>query len=509
MTCIIGIDIGTSSTKVSAFARDGKLLATAQRSYPLLQPEPGHAEQDPELLLQAVLDGVDAVTSAVEGKAVISAMCFSAAMHGIMAIDQSGKPLTPIITWADTRSQAEANEIRESADGKMIYDHTGVPIHPMSPLCKLRWMGRHMPDIMSGAAIFAGIKEYVLYRLTGAWVMDHSIASATGLFDIRTLDWYAPALAWAGIRREQLPRAVASLESLVVSPRGRTLHPENAGSPAAHARDTVSRAHWAKNAKIIVGASDGCLANLGSGVMEPGLLSLTIGTSGAVRMTAPEPAVDPFGRIFNYVLWPGAYVTGGPVNNGGIILKWFSEQVLGRTFGGTDDVNGFLDEATSVPPGSEGLTCLPWFMGERAPIWDAGASGIFHGLTLRHTRAHLMRAIIEGISFSLCNIAGILAETAGPADRVRASGGFTASPQWVQMIADIFNKPVDIAQDTDASATGAAMLGFMSTGEATGWADFRSWTGSPKTFLPAPGQHERYQEAFQRFRNLAQTFTRT
>ena len=148
-------------------------------------------------------------------------------------------------------------------------------------------------------------------------------------------------------------------------------------------------------------------------------------------------------------------------------------------------------------------------MGERAPIWDAGATGIFHGMTLRHTRAHMMRAIVEGICFSLFSIAGILAETAGPADRVRASGGFTASAQWVQMVADIFGRPVDVAQDTDASATGAAMLGFIATGEASGWADFRSWTASPATFLPAPEQQERYRDAFQRFSALAQTFSRT
>jgi gluconokinase len=257
---------------------------------------------------------------------------------------------------------------------------------------------------------------------------------------------------------------------------------------------------------LIPGASDGCLANLGSGAMEPGLLALTIGTSGAVRMTVNEPKPDPGGRTFNYVLLPGTFVTGGPVNNGGIILKWFAEQILGKPFGQAGEFKWFLDEASKIPPGAGGLTCLPWFMGERAPIWNAAATGIFHGMTLRHSRTHMMRALVEGICFSLYSIAEILEHCAGPIDKIMASGGFTASNQWIQMIADIFNKPVQVAQDTDASATGAAMLGFIATGEANGWEDFRSWMGSRQSFTPESGAVALYHEAYQRFNELATTY---
>jgi gluconokinase len=502
LNCIIGIDIGTSSTKVTAFARDGGVMASANQSYPLIQTEAGFAEQDPDVLLNAVRDCLNTVIASIGHRARITGISFSAAMHGIMALDSNSIPLTRLLTWADSRSNAESDEIRASDEAMSIYSATGVPIHPMSPLCKIRWLNRHRPEIMSKAFMLAGIKEYVLFKLTGQWVMDHSIASATGLFDIRALDWFEPALRWAGVRREQLPRPVpvSWSTSLIVA------------DSASNARQAGWNLHMAENElssqspRLIIGGSDGCLANLGSGAMETGLLALTIGTSGAVRMTVQKPAPDPMGRTFNYILWPGAFVTGGPVNNGGIIIKWFSEAILGRHFRGAEDFKWFLDEAGAVLPGAEGLTCLPWFLGERAPIWDARATGIFHGMTLRHTRAHMMRAIVEGICFSLYSIAEILTQTAGPVERVLASGGFTASPAWVQMIADIFGTPVDLAQDADASATGAAMLGFIATGEAQGPEDFLSWTGSHQRFMPDTKRQDLYREAYKKFTQLSGSY---
>jgi gluconokinase len=499
LNCIIGIDIGTSSTKVTAFARDGGVLASANQSYPLLQPEPGYAEQDPDVLLKAVRDCLDTVIASIGHRARITGISFSAAMHGIMALDSDAIPLTRILTWADTRSKAESDEIRASEESMSIYSSTGVPIHPMSPLCKLRWLNRHRPEIMSKAFMFAGIKEYVLYKLTGRWVIDHSLASATGLFDIHHLSWYEPALRWAGIRKEQLPEPVPVLSSTSFTVEGSALQARRVGWDLNVSGNDLSSQY----AKLIIGGSDGCLANLGSGTMEPGQLALTIGTSGAVRMTVPKTAPDPMGRTFNYILWPGAFITGGPVNNGGIILKWFSEAILGRHFRGAEDFKWFLDEACSVPPGAEGLTCLPWFLGERAPIWNASATGIFHGMTLQHTRAHMMRAIVEGICFSLYSIADIVGQTSGPAERILASGGFTASPAWVQMIADIFGKPVELVQEADASAMGAAIIGFIATGEAKGWEDFRSWMKNQQRFTPDANNQELYKEAYRRFVQLS------
>lgn len=486
-SCIIGVDIGTSSTKISAFTQQGIVLATSQETYPLLQPQPGYAEQDPEVICSATLRCIGQVCHGLPPATKVEAISFSAAMHGIMAIDRNGNAITPILTWADTRSQAEAAEIRQSSNATDIYIATGVPIHPMSPLCKLRWLHKNMPEQMQQAVIFAGIKEYLVYQLTGCWLIDQSMASATGLFDIFQLHWYTPALEWAGIRQDQLPDIVGTMDII-------------------QGIDDRWVKEWGITAdcKLIAGASDGCLANLGSGAMETGILALTVGTSGAVRMTVKEPRTDPEGRTFNYILMPGYFVTGGPVNNGGIILKWFSEQILGKTFSGAEDFSWFLDEAAKTPPGANGLICLPFFMGERAPFWNAAVKGLFYGMRLSHNRSHMMRAIVEGICFSLFHVSEIVSANAGSYNRILASGGFTQSEQWMQWIADIFGKTVQVAQDNDASATGAAMLGWMAIGRNSEWSDFKTWVHIRQSFEPRKDYHEMYKDIFKAYKALAE-----
>jgi gluconokinase len=485
-SCIIGVDVGTSSTKISAYTQEGNILASAQESYPLLQPQPGYAEQDPEVICSATLSCIGHVCLGLPPGTQVEALSFSAAMHGIMAIDQNGNTLTPILTWADTRSQDEAAEIRQSINASDIYTATGVPIHPMSPLCKLRWLRKNRPALMQQAVIFAGIKEYLIYRLTGRWLMDQSMASATGMFDILQLQWHPPALEWAGIRKEQLPDTVGTMEVIQgINDRW------------------VKEWGISSDCKLIPGASDGCLANLGSGAMETGQLALTVGTSGAVRMTVSNPRPDPGGRTFNYILMPGYFVTGGPVNNGGIILKWFSEQILDKKFDGAKDFNWFLDEAAKTPPGADGLICLPYFMGERAPCWNAAVKGLFYGMRLTHNRSHMMRALVEGICFSLYQVSEIVSANAGPYNRILASGGFTQSGQWMQWIADIFGRTVQVAQDNDASATGAAMLGWMAIGRVSQWSDFKSWVQIRQSFEPGKASHEIYQDIFKEYKALA------
>ncbi len=487
---MIGLDIGTSSVKAIAITRTGDVRASASRPCTLQHPQPGYAEQDPDQMLQAARECLAEVLTACQDTATVMGISISTAMHSIMALDADNRPLTPLLTWADTRSQAEADALRGAPGAHALYVATGVPIHPMSPLCKLAWLQKHQPGIVSAATRYAGIKAYLLHYLTGAWIIDYSTASATGLFDIHQHTWHPIALSIAGINTNQLPEPVAGTRAFRISP---------AAADALGNTDLV----------IYPGGADGCLANLGSGAMEPGLLALTIGTSGAVRMTLPHPVHDPLGRLFSYPLLPGLFVCGGPVNNGGVILKWFSESVLGKSFSSKADFRWFMDEAASIPPGSGGLVCTPWFLGERAPLWNARATGTFHGCTVTHTRAHLMRALVEGISFNLRQVADILAAQTVPVRSVLASGGFSASPQWVQLIADIFQVPVSCTTQEDASATGAAKIGFIGAGEADGWRDFDTWTSHQQLFNPDPARREAYAQAYARYCTVAEWASRS
>jgi gluconokinase len=256
--------------------------------------------------------------------------------------------------------------------------------------------------------------------------------------------------------------------------------------------------------KMVIGASDGCLANLGSNAIQPGDVSLTIGTSGAVRMASAAPKYDPKSRIFNYVLTAELFISGGPINNGGVLLKWYSENFLYPESESPADFDSFVFKAASVEPGCRGLVFLPYVQGERAPVWDADAKGVFFGVTSVHTQAHFMRAIIEGICFSLRDVSDSLEETLGSINNVYASGGFVKSPAWVQILCDVLGKRIHITDTADASSIGAAMLAMYATGVITDLAEATRFLSVQKTYEPDLSDKEIYHKNFQVYRGLYQ-----
>jgi len=488
MRYIIGIDIGTTNTKAVALTDQGEVLGSTDASYPVFSDASGRHELDPDDLLNAFLSVLQAILQktrdpAMEGLVGIS---FSCAMHSLIAVDGQGHPLTRAITWADLRSEAAAAALKASEAGRRVYRQTGTPIHPMSPLSKLIWLKEKEPVVFGRAARFISIKEYIWWRLFGQYEVDHSIASATGLLDIYTLDWYPESLALAGIGPRQLSAPV----------------------PCTHIRTDLVREYrdrlgLPEGLPFIIGGSDGCLANLGSGALLPGETALTIGTSGAVRMTAARPAYDPKERIFNYVLTDQLYISGGATNNGGGVVQWYVEQFHGADGGAAKkDLAAWVAEADGVAPGCEGLVFLPYLRGERAPVWDADAKGVWFGIRSIHTQPYFMRSVLEGISYSLYQIGASLEETIGPIQQIYASGGFTHSGIWLQMIADVFLKKVSVTGEADASATGAAILGFYALGFLRRPEDAVSLIRVRETYLPDEGRHRLYQEGFRVFSAL-------
>jgi gluconokinase len=338
------------------------------------------------------------------------------------------------------------------------------------------WLRDNMPDVFSKTKKIISIKEYIFKKLFDKYLIDYSIASATGLFDIYKKSWYEPSLKFAGITQEQLSEAVSPTHII----RGIK-------------QEYAQRLGIDKDLPFIIGASDGCLANLGSNAVNPGDVSLTIGTSGAVRMLTNTPQKDSKRRLFNYLLTDELYVSGGPINNGGVLLKWYAENFLDREFTGAADFEWFLQEAIQVAPGSEGLIFLPYVQGERAPVWDADAKGVFLGIHSGHTRAHFMRAIIEGICFALYQVAGSLEEVIAPIKNIYASGGFIQSKQWLQMLTDIFGKRISITDTADASAVGAAILGMKATGMISDISEAASTQEIKEVFEPDMQKHELYR----------------
>jgi gluconokinase len=421
---VLGVDVGTTSAKVTAFDADGAEHGHGAHSYPLDEPAPGQAVQDPAAVVAATLAAIGdarAVGTDVVGLSV------STAMHGLVALDEHDRPLTPLMTWADTRAVAQAERLR--AEHPDLHGRTGTPLHPMSPLAKLLWLREREPETFAAAHRFVGVKELVLHALCGEWLLDHSVASGTGLFNVRELDWDDEALEIAGVRRGQLATLVEAKHVL---------------------------------GDVVAGAADGPLANLGVGAVRPGVAAISIGTSGALRVMVEQPTTDPAGRVFCYALTPGRWAVGGAINNGGVVLQWAGE-ALAPDLGAHAEAQ-LLELAAQAPAGSDGLIMLPYLLSERAPHWSALPRGAYVGLTRAHGRPHLIRAAVEGVCQQLALVLASVRDAGNDVREVRATGGFARSPVWRQMLTDVLGMEVGFPAGHEGSGFGAALLGMEALG---------------------------------------------
>ena len=491
MEYLIGLDIGTSSTKAIAFDLKGNVISKCNIGYPILNPKASWSEQSPEEMFEAVVNSIKQVVNENANKGnKLLAVSFSAAMHGLIAVDENGDKLTDCIIWADTRSKEYSETIKNSKIGHEIYMKTGTPIHPMSPLCKLAWMKDNMKEIFKNTNKFISIKEYVFFKLFGTYVVDYSIASSTGLFDIYELKWNKNSLKVAGISEDKLSTPVSPTKIFKgMDKKYAALMGINIETP------------------FVIGGSDGCLANLGTNAIKPGDAAVTIGTSGAIRIIADKPKNDESERIFSYILTEDHYVLGGPVNNGGIIFRWFRDnfsqlELAQAKTSGVDTYELLTKEASKVPAGANGLIFLPYLLGERAPHWDANSRGVFFGISITHKREHFLRALLEGVIFGIYSVGKALEETTGNIDTIYATGGFVRSELWVQMLADVFNKKVVIAESYESSCLGAVVLGMKAIGLIENIEEVEKLVPISQTFMPDVKNHEVYMKTFEIYERL-------
>ncbi|MED4071505.1 gluconokinase [Priestia endophytica] len=492
---VLGVDIGTTSTKAVLFSPAGKVIEKHGVEYPLFSPTPATAEQDPEVIFAAVIESIkEAVAKSNVNAEDIVCVSFSSAMHSIVAVDKKGEPLTKCITWADNRSAHWAQKIMDEYNGHEIYLRTGTPVHPMAPLSKLLWLKEEHNELFSAVHKFVSIKEYVFYKLFHEYVVDYSIASATGMFNLRNLDWDEEALEVAGVTKDHLSKPVSTTYSLT-------------GLDEKFAQETGLLA----STPFVVGASDGVLSNLGVDAIDPGVVAVTIGTSGAIRAVTNKPVTDPKGRIFCYALTDDHWVIGGPVNNGGMIFRWVRDQLGEQEIQkakelGKNSYDLLTEMASNVKAGAEGLIFHPYLAGERAPLWDANARGSFFGLGLHHKREHMVRAVLEGILFNLYTVLLALSELIGEPKKIKATGGFARSEVWRQMMADIFGQEVTVPESFESSCLGAALLGLYSIGEIDSLNAVSSMVGETYQHTPNEENAQTYQELSSIYIRLARLF---
>jgi gluconokinase len=481
----VGIDIGTTGVRAAAYQPDGQSLCIATRGYPLHSPHAGWAEQDPDQIVTAPLDVLREVAAALThaGRRP-DGLAISCALHTIMALDADWRPITRLMTWADTRSQSAVQEMKRTvSDVLAVYRRTGCRVNPVYPMTKIAWLRRCRPEIFARAARFSSIKDYVFRVLTGEWVVDRSVASGSGLYNLFALEWDRELLAYLGIDADALPPVVSTTHS---SPLVAELA-QDTGLPAG--------------IPVVIGAGDGVLVNVGVGAVQLGQMSCTIGTSGAVRMLTDTPRTDEKGRTWCYNLTDKVWVLGGAINNAGIALRWMRDR-FGKAeleMAGRLDVDAYdlmTRNAGKVPPGSDGLIMLPFLTGERAPNWNADARGVLFGLTLDHTQSHMVRAILEGVCYRMNSIMLALRDVAGPAREIRVSGSFTHSELWLQTLADVFDHDIILPAVNEGAAFGAAVLGFVSAGVLDDISATAGFVSVKKTYRPQPADVTTYKKLF-------------
>jgi xylulokinase len=451
----LGLDIGTGGSRALLVHADGSVAGGVTAPHQDIHMErPLWAEQQPDNWWEAAADAVREVLAAagVHGEDV-AGVGLSGQMHGLVMLDAEGTVVRPALIWCDQRSQKQVDWINATAGRGMVLEQTANPVLTGFTAPKLLWVRDHDPKSYERARQVLLPKDYVRFRLTGEYAGDVSDASGTALFDVVHRKWAEPLIARLGIDRSWLPRVVESSEVT--------------GEISSQA---AARTGLKTGTPVVGGAGDQAASAVGNGIVEPGLVSCTIGTSGVVFSHLDQVAYDPEGRVHTFChAVPGKWHVMGVTQGAGLSLQWFRNQLGQDTVKtalerGVDPYEILTAEACQAPAGSEGLYWLPYLMGERTPHLDAAARGGWIGMTAKHTRAHLVRALIEGVSYSLKDCLEIIESLGSKVSVVRASGGGARSAFWRQVLAAVFDRPIATLQTQEGSAYGAALLAMVGSG---------------------------------------------
>lgn len=452
---IIAHDLGTTGNKASLYDNDGLLLATSFVSYETRYPYPGWAEQDPSAWWAATCRATMALMDKSRTMpADVACLVFSGQMQGCLPVDRSGIPLRNSMIWADTRSSAQAEGVIRVLGEERVYAITGHRASPSYSLAKLLWIRDNEPGVYKDTYKILQAKDYVVHRLTGRFATDHSDASGTGMFDLERLDWSQEILAAMKIDETLLPESHLSTD--VVGAVTSTAAAETGLAPGT---------------PVVIGGGDGACAAAGAGVVRAGVAYGYIGSSAWIGMATSQPLFDPNRRTVTFAhVVPGLYAPTGTMQAAGISYEWARQCIYdldptSESLGSDGSYEAMDRLAESTPAAADGLLFLPYLLGERSPRWNALARGAFVGISINHSRAHMLRAVLEGVALNLRVILDAFEEQGPDIDAVRLIGGGARSALWRQIIADVFGRPVlRLDLPSEATSFGAAIAGGVGVG---------------------------------------------
>jgi xylulokinase len=443
MKQLLGIDVGTGGTRALVIDEQGHIVASATSEHvPFASPQTGWAEQDPRDWWRATGEAVRAAVAKAGGGDRIAAVGFSGQMHGSSMLDASGEVVRPALLWCDQRTDAECREITERIGAARLIELALNPALTGFTLPKLLWVRKHEPNKWKTVRSVLLPKDYVRFRLTGDKATDVADASGTLLFDVANRVWSGTLLDEMEIDASLMPRSYESPDVTgQVSREGAEATGLKAGTP------------------VVAGGGDQSAGAVGMGIVRPGAVSATIGTSGVVFAATDRPALDPGGRVHTFChAVPGRWHVMGVTQGAGLSLRWLRDQFGAGLDDGRDPYDRMTAEAASVPAGSDGVLWLPYLMGERTPHLDPHARAALVGLAGSHTRGHVIRAVLEGVAFSLKDSFTIFDEMKVPLSSVRLGGGGARSPVWRQIQTDVYGYPAEIVEAEEGAAYGAALL---------------------------------------------------
>ena len=488
---LIGIDVGTSSTRVVAFDLAGRALATADHAYPMTTPKPNWAEQEPEDWWRATRRGLKAVSRKID-PARVRGVSFSGQMHGSVFLDRNDEVIRPALLWCDGRTAGECAEAMATVGRKRFLAAIKNPALPSFTLPKVLWLRNHEPRNYKRLVTILLPKDYVRFRMTGEKAMDVADGAGTAMMEVGKKRWADAVLKKLGIDPALLPPLV-----------------ESAAVAGTLTRKAARETGLPEGTPIVAGAGDQPAGATGAGVIEEGQLMVSIGTSGVLFAPTRRAKLDPTLALatFDHAVPGRSYLMGCILSAGGA-LQWYRNELceLERSKARRtkrDPYDLLLEEAAKVPIGAEGLQFLPYLMGERSPHNNPNARGAFIGLTVRHTKAHMTRAVVEGVTFALRDCLEAIRHLEIDVREVRATGGGARSPFWMQMLADVLGMPVRCVDSPEGPALGAAILAGVGTGA---YPDFK--TASKRavrlgaSYRPKARARREYEPVYREFTGL-------
>lgn len=493
MAYLLGVDIGTSGTKTVLFDESGNSVASDLQEYPLYQPKNGWAEQDPEDWWRATYISIrNVIAKSGVSPNEIKGLGLSGQMHGAVLLDKDNQVLRKAIIWCDQRSSAECEQITELVGAKRLIEITANPALTGFTASKVMWVKNNEPEIFDKVRKILLPKDYVRYRLTGEFATEVSDASGMQFLDVPNRCWSDEVISKLGLEKSMLGRVYESQEVTgTVHSTAAELTGLNIGTP------------------VVGGAGDQAAGAVGNGIVKKGIISSTIGTSGVVFAYSDDVSIDPLGRVHTFChAVPNKWHIMGVTQGAGLSLQWFrnnfcKDEIATAELMGVDPYYLMDQAAEKVEPGSNGLIYLPYLMGERTPHLDPDCRGVFFGLSAKHTKREMLRAVMEGVVYSLRDCLEIIEELGVDINQVRASGGGGKSPLWRQMQADVFNHDICTINASEGPAFGVAILAGVGSGVYSSVTEACEATIKVKSTQRANRDaHEKYNGYYKLYKNL-------